>query len=284
VKRFPGKHARFFLVALSMRLLAAPAMNSPQRSEAEAQRSASVSEESAVSEPKNPRPVKPSREARTRGSELSLLIGFSVMPSASYAYDTRVSLPGVTPLRYSGRRRSLALGPFAGGAFTLPGSLRRITLGAGVNPGGPDLRYRVIPDGASTPFSKQSLYSDIQIRYSFRPGWGAAFSPFIEHDIGFFHGSRVRAGYQYWDQVGAYTGSFVSADGRSMINYNVRLNLRSHFFCISMNDYVASQDDTGTPQRSKRQSGLIQRWGITIGAHQTIVVFAAIGHFWQLAP
>ena len=284
MKRFPGKQAGLFLVALSMRLLAAPAMNSPQRSEAEAQQSASVSEGSAVPEPKNPRPVKPSREARTRGSELSLLIGLSVMPTAGYAYDTRVSLPGVTPLRYSGRQRSLGLGLFAGGAFTLPGSLRRITLGASVNPGGPVLRYRVIPDGVSTPFSKQSLYSDIQARYTFRPGWRAAFSPFVEHDVGFFHGSRVKAGYQYWDQVGAYTGSFVSTDGKSTINYNVRLNLRSHFFCISMNDYVVSQDDTGPPQRSKRQSGMIQQWGITIGTRQTIVVFAALGCFWRRAP
>lgn len=284
MKRFPGKQAGLFLVALSMRPLAAPAMNSPQRSEAEAQRSASVSEESAVPEPKNPRPAKPSREARTRGSDLSLLIGFSVLPSASYPYDTRVSLPGVTPLRYSGRQRSLALGLFAGGAFTLPGSLRRISLGAFVNPGGPVLRYRVIPDGVSTPFSKQSLYSDIQVRYSFRPGWGVAYSPFIEHDVGFLHGNRVRAGYQYWDQVGAYTGSFVSTDGRSTINYNVRLNLRSHFFRISVNDYVASQDDAAMPQRTKRRSGMIQQWGITTGTHQTIMVFAAIGRFWQSAP
>jgi len=268
-----------------MRPLEAWAMNSLEESEAEAQGCASVSEESVASNQKNQRPVKPSREARTRGSELSLLIGLSVLPLASYAYDTRVSLPGMEQLRYSGRQRSPGLALFAGGALTLRGPLRRLTVGASINAGGPDSKDRaVIPGGFSTPFSKRSLYSDIQARYSLRPGWGAAFSPFIEHDVGFFHGSRVRAGYQYWDQLGAHTGSFASTDGSSTTNYNVQLNLRSHLFRISMNEFVALQDDTATSQRSKRRSGMIQQWGITIGTHQTIVVFAAIGPFWQIAP
>lgn len=282
MERFASKPGALLLVTLSMRLLAAT-MNSQEKSEPEAQGSARVSEESVASDKKNPRPVKPSREARTRGPEISLLIGVGVLPSASYAYDTRVSFPGVAQLRYSGRQRSLALGLFAGGGLTLPGPLRRMTVGAGINEGGPDLRYRVIPAGVSTPFSKQSLYSDVQARYTLHSGWGAAFSPFIEHDVGFFHGIQVRAGYQYWDELGGYTGSFASTDGRSTTNYNVRLNFRSHLFRISMNDFVASQDDAGTSQRSKRRSGLIQQWGITIGAHQTIVVFAAIGPSWQNA-
>jgi hypothetical protein len=281
VKRFASRQAGFYLLAFSMRVLAAP-VNSPDNSGT--QGSASVSDRNGATDPKNPRPAKPSRETRARGPELSLVIGLGVLPSASYAYDTRVSIPGVGQLRYSGRQRSPALGLFAGGALTLPGPLRRITVGAGVNGDGPDSRYgAVIPAGVSTPFSKQSLYSDIQTRYLFRPSWGAAFSPFLEHDIGFFHGSRVRAGYQYWDQLGEYTGSFASDDRRSTISYNVKLNLRSHLFRISMNDYVALQDDTGSSQHSKRRSGMIQQWGITIGAHQTVMIFAAIGPSWQTA-
>jgi hypothetical protein len=284
VKRSASKRAGLFLVALSMRLIAAPAMNSPERSAAEAQGSASVSEESAASDKENPQPVKPSREARTRGPEISLLIGVGVLPLASYAYDTRVSIPGLAQLRYSGRQHSLALGFFAGGALTLPGPLRRITVGAGINGSEPDSTFRVIPAGVSPPFSKQSLYSDIQATYSLRSSWEAAFSPFIEHDVGFFHGGQVRAGYQYWYQLGAYSGSFASADGRSTINYNVQLNLRSHLFRISMNDYGALEDDTGSSQRSKRRFGIIPQWGIMIGTHQTIAVFVAIGYSWQIAP
>ena len=283
MKRSAGRQAGL-IVVLSMCLLAAPATNLPKKPEAEAQGSASVSEESAASDPKNSRPLKPPREARTRGSELSLFIGFGFLPSASYAYDTRVSFRGVEQLRYRGRQRAPILALFAGSALTLPGPLRRITVGAGINGGGPDSKDRaVIPAGVSTPFSKRSLYSDLQARYALESGWGAAFSPFIEHDVGSFHRSRVRAGYQYWNQHGAQRGSFVAPDGSSTTNYNVQLNLRSHLFRISMSDFVALEEDTEPSRRSKRRSGMLQQWGITIGTHQTIVVFAAIGPSWQNA-
>jgi hypothetical protein len=283
VRRSTGKQAGLFLVALSLRLVAAPAVNSPVEPEAEAKPPTSVSEDSAAANPKNPPPVKPSREARSRGFELALLVGLDVLVSASYSYDTRVSLPGVDQLRYGGSQRSPGVALFAGGALTLPGPLRRITVGGGINAGGPDSKDRsVIPAGVPTPFSKQNLYSDIQARYSNRLGWNAALSPFIEHDVGFFHGTRVRAGYQHWAQLGSHTGSFAPTDGSAAANYNVRLNLRSHLVRVSMNDYVALEDDTETSQRSKRRSGMIQQWGVLIGTHQTIMVFAAIGPYWQI--
>jgi len=285
VRRSTSKHAGLFLVALSVHLVASPAVNSPEEPEAEAKAPTSVSEDSAASDPKNPPPVKPSREARSRGFELSLLVGLDVLASASYAYDTRVSLPCVDQLRYSGRQRSPGLALFAGGALTLPGPLRRITVGASINAGGPDSKDRpVIPAGVPTPFSKQNLYSDIQARYANRLGWKAALSPFIEHDVGFFRGTRVRAGYQHWAQFGSHTGSFAPADGSAVANYNVRLNLRSHLVRVSVNDYVALDDDTETSHRSKRRSGMIQQWGVMIGTHQTIMVFVGIGPFWQIAP
>jgi hypothetical protein len=278
-----SKQAGLIIGMLSACLMAAPAVKPAKESEADPQGPASVSEESNASDPQNPPPVKPSKEARSQGLELSLFIGLGVMASASYAYDTRVSLPGTDQLRYSGRQRSPGAALFAGGALTLPGPLRRITVGGGINAGGPNSKDRpVIPAGVPTPFSKQNLYSDIQARYSNRLGWNAALSPFIEHAVGFFHGTRVRAGYQHWAQLGSHTGSFAPTDGSAAANYNVRLNLRSHLVRVSMNDYVALEDDTETSQRSKRRSGMIQQWGVLIGTHQTIMVFAAIGPFWQI--
>jgi len=29
---------------------------------------------------------------------------------------------------------------------------------------------------------------------------------------------------------------------------------------------------------------MIQQWGIMVGTHQTLMIFAAIGPFWQVAP
>jgi hypothetical protein len=284
VRRSTGKQAGLFLVALCARLVAAPAVNSPVEPEAEARLPTSVSEGSAPSDPKNPPPVKPSREARARGFELALVVGLDVLVSASYAYDTRVSLPGVDQLRYSGTQRSPGVALSAGGALMLPGPLRRITVGGGINLGGPDSKNRpVIPAGVPTPFSKQNLYSDIQAKYANRLGWKAALSPFIEHDVGLFHGARVRAGYQHWAQLGSHTGSFAPSDGSALAGYNVRLSLRSHLVRVSVNDYIDLEDDTETSHRSKRRSGIIQQWGVLIGTHQTIMVFAAIGPFWQIA-
>jgi hypothetical protein len=282
VKCFASKQAGFFLVAFSMRLFAAQAVDPAETPDTQPQGSSSVWQKNAAPDKSQPRPVKPPKEPSTRGSELSLVVGVSFLPSDSYSYDTRISIPGADVLQYSGRQRSLALRIFGGGSFTLPGPLRRITVGTGINGGGADSRYQVISNSVTTPFSKEGLYSDIQLKYSFRRALGPAFTPFIEHDIGFFHGSRVRVGYQYWDQTGSYTGSFLSTDGKSMIDYNVQLNLRSHLFRLSVNDYVTSQDDTGTT-RSKRRSGMIQQWGITVGTHQTIAIFAAIGPSWQFA-
>ena len=286
MKRSANKPAGLFLAVLSMRLLAAPPANSAEINlEPEDQAPASSSENSTTPEPKNTRPVKPAREPRSRGSELSFVVGIGVLASSIYRYDTRVSLSGADPLQYIGRQRSPGLAVFGGGALVLPGPLRRITIGGTINAGGPDSRgHPVIPAGISTPFSQQGLTTDIQARYSRRLGWGAAFAPFIEHNVGFFHGGRVRAGYQYWTQLGSHTGSFASADGSSLTSYNVQLSLRSHLLRVSVNEYIALQDDADRSHRSKRRAGMIQQWGIMVGTHQTLMIFAAIGPFWQVAP
>ena len=284
MKRSASKLAGLFLVALSTRASAAPVMSSPDRPEKEAEGPASVSEESDASDPKKPRPVKPPREPRSRGSEVSFQVGIGLLANASYAYNTRVSQPGAYDLQYAGSQRAPGLALFAGGAFTLPGRFRRITVGGAINAGGPDSKDRpVIPSGASPPFSTQNLYSDIQARYSRRLGWGVAFAPFIEHEIGFFHERRVRAGYQLWSQAGSHTGSFAPNNGAPAANYDVRLNLQAHLIRVSFNEYVAFQEERDPSRRPRRRSGIIEQWGFMVGTHQTVMIFAAIGPFWQVA-
>jgi hypothetical protein len=273
-----------FLVAVSIRLMAAPAMGSPEPRGTDGQQPMSTADENTESDQIKPRLVKPPIEPHSRGSELYFLVGLSGM-LASYAYDTRLSLSGGEELRYSGTRRAPGLALFVSSAFTLPGRLRRMTVAATISAGQLDSANRpVIPSDASPPFAKQSLYSAISDRYSGRLAWGAAFSPFVEHDIGFFHENRVRAGYQYWEQSGSYKGSFAASGNGYHGDYSVRLNLRSHFFRISVNDYGDLSDDPEPAQRATRRFGLVQQWGFMLGSHRTVMLFVAMGPFWQIAP
>lgn len=233
---------------------------------------------------KQPPPLRPSREPNERGLRVALLIGMNFFPRAGYAYDTRISLPDGERLQYRGREGSPGVTLFGAAAATLPGPLRRITLGAGINAGGLYSRQRrVIPAGAATTFSKENLQSNIREAYANNPAWNTGFSPYIEHNFGTFRGSRVRIGYQYWEQSGSYTGSFApTSSSRGLAGYDVRLTLRSHLARILANGYLNLEDsdtDPNTPQRSQRKSGLIRQWGVLIGTHGTLVVFAAIGPF-----
>jgi hypothetical protein len=272
------------LVVVCTSLMAAPAMDSLPGPDMDEDERAFVSAGSEAPDEEKPSQVKPPRDARSRGSELSFLVGLGGLPTGSYEYDTRVTLPGTGKFQYSGRQRAPGFVFFGSGAFTLPRRLRRITVAATINLGGLAWASRpVIPSSVSPPFSKESLYSDIQGRYSSRPGWGIALSSFVEHDIGFFHEKRVRAGYQFWNQSGSYTGSFAATGSGDPANYNGRLSLRSHLLRVSVNEYVDLQDDTERSGRAKRRSGMIQQWGFMLGSHQTIMLFVATGPFWQIA-
>jgi hypothetical protein len=262
--------------------MAAPTMASLLRPEMDGDERASISSGSDAPDGEKPNQVKPPREARSRGSELSFLVGIAGLPTGSYGYDTRVTLPDAEKLQYSGRQRAPGFAVFGGGAFTLPQRFRRITVAAAISLAGLDWANRpVIPSDVSPPFSKENLYSDIQSRYSMRPGWRAALSSFIEHDIGFFHEWRVRAGFQYWNQSGSYTGSFATGNG-NQANYNGTLRLGSHFVRVSANEYVDLQNDPEGSRRARRRSGMIQQWGFLLGSHQTIMLFVATGPFWQI--
>jgi hypothetical protein len=240
------------------------------------------------SDQKDPAPVKPSKEPKTRGLQLALLLGIDVVAWTGYSYDTRVSLQDGRRFQYLGKAGAPGVMFSFGGAVTLPGALRRITLGASINGGGLNSSRRpVIPAGVSTPFSQVNLQNRIFNKYLYSPGWSPALSFYVDHDLGFLHESRIRAGYQYWRQTGTYTGAFETSDkDRSLAGYDVRLETRSHLIRISVNDLGAFQDpdsNTSTSHRSRRKTGMIRQWGVAIGTHRTVVIFAGIGPFWEFA-
>jgi hypothetical protein len=284
VKRSARKLARIFFVVVSIRLIAAARTDVGEWPQVDGQEPVSVSDKSEVDQQKA-RPLNPPREPRSQGSELSLVVGLGVLPTARYVYDTRVTPAGAHELRYSGSQRVPGVAVFVGSAFTLPGRLRRITVGGAINGGGLDSTGRpVIPSGATPPFSKEALSSAIEDRYSGRLAWRAAFSSFVEHEIGFFKENRVRAGYQYWSQFGSYAGSFAASGSGDRADYNVHLNMRSHLLRISVNEYLDLQEESEPSHRARRRGGIIRQWGFMVGTHQTIMVFAAMGPFWQIVP
>jgi hypothetical protein len=216
---------------------------------------------------------------------ISAVVGIDLLAWAGYSYNTRVNLPGGGQAQYNGSSGAPGLAFYGGGGLTLPGASRRITIGGTINAGAIDSRQKaVIPANVSPPFSKSNLMDDIRLRYASSPGWHSAFSPFIEHEIGFFHENRVRIGYQYWAQTGSYTGAFPPNSGsRELAGYNVQLSTRAHMVRLSVNDYVPLEDadnDPNTPHR-KRRYGLIRQWGVSVGSNRTIVVFAGIGPYWE---
>ncbi|MDQ1469749.1 MAG: hypothetical protein QOJ99_1229 [Bryobacterales bacterium] len=274
-------------MALCLNLGPASAANLPEGPESEVEADA-LDQPRPATDQKSPVPVKPSKEPSARGLQLAVLVGIDVLGWAGYSYDTRVSLPDGQQLRYRGTAGAPGVMLSFGGAVTLPGALRRITLGASLTGGGLNSRKRpVIPAGVVTPFSQVNLQNQILNKYLYSPGWGPALSLYVDHDLGFLHESRVRAGYQFWRQTGSYTGAF-EASGRShaLAGYDVRLESRSHLIRVSVNDYGSFQDpdsNTTTSHRSGRRVGIVRQWGVSIGTHRTIVIFAGIGPFWEIA-
>jgi hypothetical protein len=271
-------------LCLSLGAASAASLSESPESETE---EATLDQPGPASDQKHPVPVKPPRKPSARGLQVALLVGIDVRGWAGYSYDTRVSLPDGQQLRYRGTAGAPGVTLSGGGAVTLPGALRRITVGVNIGAGGLNSSTRpVIPAGVSTPFSQVNLQNQIRNKYSYAPGWTSGFSLYIDHDLGFLHESKVRAGYQYWRQMGSYKGTFEPTDrSRAPADYDVRLESRSHLIRISVNDYVSLEDpdgNTSTPHRSRRKAGMIRQWGVSIGTHRTIVVFAGIGPFWEI--
>jgi hypothetical protein len=172
---------------------------------------------------------------------------------------------------------------FMNPALTLPGALRRITVGASMSSGGVNWRGRsVIPAGLMPPFSRQNL-RDQQTRAS--GGWQSVISPYIEHDVGFIRGTKLKAGYQYWKQMGSAAGFFRPCDDCEEAGYDVRLKFSSHLARISVNQGLYPEDsDTGPnkPRRPIRKSGLIRQFGVMMGTNRTIIIFVGVGPFLEI--
>src|SRR3954451_11058872 len=142
--------------------LPAPAPEANERSLAESESSGADQGGSAADRKDHPA-VKPSREPSAQGCRAAFLIGVNFLAWGDYTYDTRVTLAGAEQLQYRGRQGSLGGAFFLDPVLTLPGALRRITVGANMSWGGVNWRERsLIPAGLITPFSQRNLLADIQ--------------------------------------------------------------------------------------------------------------------------
>jgi hypothetical protein len=294
VKGSPKKRARPLPVGLCMSLCAAalvmlssaawawPEGSNESTPKVETE-SGTKDQSGPASDQPRPRKVTPPRGPPEHGVRVALVGGANILTWAEYSYDTHVSMPEGQQLHYAGTQSSPGVTVFAGGAVTLPGALRRVTVGGNLNVGGLDsLRRPVIPGGISTPFFKKNLDAAIQNKYSSKTSWRPSLSPYIEHELGVVSGERFRAGYQYWRQLGSYEGSFPPTEGSQLsAAYNVRFKYSSHLFRFSVNNYLNSDDeDSDAPHSSKRKSGLIRQVGVLAGTHHSIIAFVGIGPFW----
>lgn len=233
-----------------------------------------------------PRPVNPPHEPVEEGLRFGLILGLNSMSWASYSYATSVTTPSGSLLQYSGTQVSPGGTLILGAAVSPPGAFRRWTIGLNLNLGGLESWARpVIPSGTATPFSQSNLIFQIERKYGYREGWSPAISPYIEHDLAFLFGRRLRAGYAYWNQTGKYTGLFVANPATGATGaYDVRLKYSSHLVRFSLNNYEFPDepDTTGSgSRRGKRKTGLLEQIGVLAGSHQTIMIFVGIGPFWR---
>jgi hypothetical protein len=227
---------------------------------------------------RRPREVKPPRKPLEQGFQTALLFGINILPHATYGYNTSIILPNGQQLQYAGSQGAPGVTVFAGGSLTFPGVLRRVTIGAHLNAGGLNSATRpVIPEGTPTPFSKQNLQNALQSQHPSGTGWHVGFSPYVEHEIWRFSEMRLRGGYQYWRQTGAYQGTF-SPNQIGVAGYDVQMKHSSHLIRVSLNHSLSTTD---TSQHLVRKSGLIRLVGVTVGTHKTIMVFFAIGPIWE---
>lgn len=228
------------------------------------------------------REVKPPRTPSNQGFRVAIMAGINILAWSDYRYSTSVNLSQAEQFNYLGGRGAPGVTVFGGAAVSLPGALRRLTVGAHFDAGGLySLSRSVIPDGAATPFSAQNLQSAIQLQHTFGQGWNPGFAAYVEHDIGTLFDSRLRAGYQYWRQSGSYTGTFPPNFNSFPAGYNVELNDSSQMIRVSLNNDLFAKDIYGNPQRrARRKTGLVRQAGIAVGTHKTIMVFFGIGPVW----
>jgi hypothetical protein len=240
----------------------------------------------AASDQDHPPPVKPPRTPQDQGFRIAITAGINGFLTASYGYETRITMPDGRQLLYQGTQTAPG-GTMSGGVeITPPGAFRRFTIGVNLNGGGLQSWARpVTPSDAATPFSLQNLQLAILSTSLNATGWGLGFSPYLEHELGHLLGNRLRLGYQYWNQSGSYKGSFFPTPGsRILAGYDVQLNYSSHLVRLTMHNFTSLDDsDINLPgsHRSRRRYGVVQEIGMLGGTHGTFMIFVAVGPFWS---
>ena len=232
----------------------------------------------------SPRPVEPPHKPVQPGTRFALLFGLNLFTYGQYGYNTAITMPDGSTLHYAGQQNASGGTFLVGAAITPPAALRRLTVGFTLNFGGlQSWTHPVIPSGVATPFSQSNLSSQLQRNEVLGSAWRPTVSPYIEHELGFLLKSRIRAGYQYWRQVGSSQGLFPIDQSRSArADYNVQFLHSSHLMRLSLNNYTSLEDDTDTSSASqKRNPSFVRQAGLLIGTNNTVMVFISLGPAWS---
>jgi len=202
--------------------------------------------------------------------------------NGKYNYETGVTMPDGSALRYSGMGRTSGGTLSLGAAATPGGALRRVTLGFDFNFGGLSVAGQpVVPAGSTTPFSQNNLNSQVAAKSLVSSRWRPFISPYIEHEIGSVFQNRVRLGYEYFSTTASINGLFPVDQPRSVLaSYAVRFSQGSHMIRMSVHNDSWFDDTEPDQVPPKRRTGIVQEGGILVGTNASMVVFIKVGPVW----
>ncbi len=233
-------------------------------------------------EQRRPEPIAPPHRPAQQGVRLTVTTGLNFVVNGKYKYDTAVTMPDGSALRYSGNQRASGGALSLGAAATPGGALRRFTVGFDLNFGGLSVAgHPVVPAGSVTPFSQNNLNTQVAARSLVNSHWRPFISPYVEHEIGSIFQNRVRLGYQYFNTAALVNGSFAIDQPRStQASYSVRFSQASNMVRLSVHNDSWFDDTDPDQAPPKRRTGIVQEGGILVGTDATIVVFVKVGPVW----
>jgi hypothetical protein len=223
-------------------------------------------------------PIEPPRAPLDQG-RLAIVGSFS-LPFGAYTYETTVEMAGRNVYRGVGSQRSVGLRFDLGGEVSLPGPLRRLTVGGLVGEQGylTDNAQVVPVAQASLPFSVANLKTAVDAalddkRQRLLTEWSLGISFYVEHDVWIVRAPRstlrLRAGYQHRrQQTSGVDGSFAAsrtADGRFTTTFT---SPAIHMLRLSLDAL-----DNGA------RKGPLMQYSVLLGQQRTIVVSMAVGGF-----
>jgi hypothetical protein len=230
--------------------------------------------------PPRPRPLELPKVSLDDRLRISVLAGVR-FGATRWNYDSAFSTSGRSIAGFEGARWTQTAALTATVGLTLPGVLRRITVGTSLGVGGPALYERApIPDDAAVPFDRDAFFRAFTPTEQSEPAWNAGLpnalevSPYVMHDILVFHEDgeniRVRLGYQHTRLDFSRTGMFDTRDGTRTVamQFDARFRNEARLARVAVN-----------LTDSRGRGGYEVELGIAAGTKRTFIFFMNFGGF-----